>query len=590
MTCSTAEANRIGTMNGWYVALRIALAGVWLAASACHAGDTVHIDEAEYTAGALRLRWTASDDAFIAEGANSLHLGFRYFGNPIETNSTAIVVTNSAYYYRVRKLITATITNATLRADVARGIADSFGCSITTGLIYTVEIEGLTRLQLNRPTADDLTILDHTPQLTLLRIYDTSSETVDLSGLRQLRSLTVSGSMRRLILPRDSPLNDIYSWGRPHGLMEELDLSECRNLTSAEFHDLGLPRLRLPEQGHLSYFQARGLTLESLDLSTQSSLRDLRLSGNLQLRHLLLPQSGRLQTCSVYGSPLGSLTVQDQSNLELLYCLGTGLTHLEVHNSPRLQRLLCYGNALTALGLANCPALQVLDCGRNPLTNLFLNLPGLTNLSCRQTRLTNLDLRATPLLDWLDCASNALERVDLTPARSIDHADLRNNPLREILTFSMDTLPQQLWYGAGPTVFAISNGATLDAAVGGYIDPATGIGMISEGDGYSTSYQSAFLVATNAAQWAAMWARTDDGGNPPFVGFAQEIAVGFFAVYSHFGPTVSITHIEETASQRLVHVFIHGQPGMLPAFGFPYSIVRTYLSPKPLVPVYHFDP
>ncbi|CFW92729.1 protein of unknown function (Leucine rich repeat domain) [endosymbiont DhMRE of Dentiscutata heterogama] len=93
---------------------------------------------------------------------------------------------------------------------------------------------------------------------------------------------------------------------------------------------------------------------------------------------------------------IGSLNLNDFTNLKKLYCYNNKLTTLVLTNCIQLEELYCYHNQLTNLSLPkHCPNLTKLYCANNQLTNLnfsILNPKKLQHLNISNNNFSPSDL------------------------------------------------------------------------------------------------------------------------------------------------------------------------------------------------------
>lgn len=139
---------------------------------------------------------------------------------------------------------------------------------------------------------------------------------------------------------------------------------------------------------------------------------------------------GKKDTIQIEGEVSdGSVKVYGSRTLiRFLYCPTASITNLNVSNCENLEVLNCMGNGLSMLDLTKNSKLYYLDCGNNMV-------------------LTELDVTHNPALYYLDCQGNDLSTLDITKNEGLiwlyaqtnfklGNIDFSNNKeLREILVY-----------------------------------------------------------------------------------------------------------------------------------------------------------
>ena len=144
---------------------------------------------------------------------------------------------------------------------------------------------------------------------------------------------------------------------------------------------------------------------------------------------------GKKDTIQIEGEVSeGSVKVYGSRTLiRFLYCPTASITNLNVSNCENLEVLNCMGNGLSMLDLTKNSKLYYLDCGNNMV-------------------LTELDVTHNPALYYLDCQGNDLSTLDITKNEGLiwlyaqtnfklGNIDFSNNKeLREILVYGAENM------------------------------------------------------------------------------------------------------------------------------------------------------
>ena len=174
---------------------------------------------------------------------------------------------------------------------------------------------------------------------------------------------------------------------------------------------------------NLKSLYCENTNIDSLDVSSNTSLTNLYCGNNANLKTLNVNGTSSLQTLSCQKTNITSLDVSSNANLTTLYCINNAnLKTLNVDGTSALQELMCYSTKITSLNVSNNANLITLYCDNN--TNLkTLNVNGasaLKSLRCYSTGIVSLDVRNNTNLETLECFSNTnLETLNVNGASAL---------------------------------------------------------------------------------------------------------------------------------------------------------------------------
>lgn len=201
------------------------------------------------------------------------------------------------------------------------------------------------------------------------------------------------------------------------------------------------------------YPDEMGGGLTSLDLSTNSKLKELNISYNpiktidlsnltqlevlrciyTQLENINFSASPNLQKLYCYNSKLTNLDLSKTPNLAIIYCNENQLTSLDVSNQKNLGVLHCWGNKISSIDLSNCPYLNDLNIDYNPLGKLDVsNNKNLSKLWCDSCDLEKLDISMLTNLYSLRCMDNNIQELDFSHSPGLFEVYASNNPLGSV--------------------------------------------------------------------------------------------------------------------------------------------------------------
>ena len=118
----------------------------------------------------------------------------------------------------------------------------------------------------------------------------------------------------------------------------------------------------------------------SIDLSNNTKLQSINISGADALATLTLPETETLTKVSVTGSVLEALDVTHNPNLETLYIQKNQLGEIDLSQNTALKSLYIQGGNIAEIDLSNNTALESLT-----LDNLKLSAVDITPLEQLQT-------------------------------------------------------------------------------------------------------------------------------------------------------------------------------------------------------------
>jgi hypothetical protein len=157
-------------------------------------------------------------------------------------------------------------------------------------------------------------------------------------------------------------------------------------------------------------------SLTSLNLNNLSNLKNLTYLGRLST--IDLSDATNLLTLYCIGS--GQTYSFPEQNL---------LTSLDLSNQSKLRILDISGNAITNLDVSACPNLEILNLSRNGLVNLNLdNVKYVRQFFCDDNLLPSLDVSSFFNLQNFNCRNNQLTSLNTKNDIIEDYIDFSGNP------------------------------------------------------------------------------------------------------------------------------------------------------------------
>lgn len=335
---------------------------------------------------------------------------------------------------------------------------------------------------------ESLTTLTVTNNAALENIHANNNEALaalDVSGNNKLVELGIGeNGLTTLNVSGLPKLERVYAY-TTFSELKDIDASNCPKLTSLEYNkeaietlnhsgDIALYSLDFNEFPVLTTLNLSGCTglvsasvhhneeLTTLDVSGGTALLELRAYENENLENIDYSNCPILRYLGVWNDPhLTTLDVSGLTQLEELYCDGTGIETLDVSGMTKLRNINAYNNGnLKTINAVGCTALT--DLGRITSDPWYdgdyaglttLNLSGCNSITYfRAERLPvieNIDLSGcTALTDIGIYDKESLKTLNVSGLTALTQLSVYNNAnLEAINVTSMENLERLEVYG-----------------------------------------------------------------------------------------------------------------------------------------------
>ena len=183
---------------------------------------------------------------------------------------------------------------------------------------------------------------------------------------------------------------------------------------------------------NLEVLSCVGNGITSLDLSNNAALTELRCQIN-QLTSLDISKNTALTYLLCQNNQLTCIDLSKNTALTQLECYKNQLTCIDLSKNTALTLLWCENNQLTSLDISKNTALTYLTCGANQLTSLDVSKnTALTYLLCYENQLTSLDVSKNTALTMLSCGVNQLTNLDISKNTALTGLDCISNQLTSL--------------------------------------------------------------------------------------------------------------------------------------------------------------
>ena len=171
----------------------------------------------------------------------------------------------------------------------------------------------------------------------------------------------------------------------------------------------------------------------TVDLSSNINLRELRISDTSTNLNLILDNLVNLRKLSYYGS-LPTLNISEcnrliEISIGFITAQNISLSSINLTNQPLLVNLYISNTNITALDLSANINLENVYVQGNQLQSInFGSLYYVRNLYCENNQITSLDLNNFQNLEILSCSNNNLTELKLKNFKIEQYVDFGGNP------------------------------------------------------------------------------------------------------------------------------------------------------------------
>ncbi|WCO01398.1 T9SS type A sorting domain-containing protein [Psychroserpens ponticola] len=332
--------------------------------------------------------------------------------------------------------------------------------------VPTINISGVSILNVDDKGISDLTGIEDFAALTELRCYTNSIANLDVSANTQLiyldcsanslTSLDVSSNTQLqflncginaimiLNLNQNSLLSNFYA---TNNQLTALSIRNGAGNIITNFNTINNPNLTCIQVDNATYSTNNWTDIDMQssfsedchygetyvpDDNFEQALIDLGYDAGALDDYVPTANINTVGTLSVSNKGISDLTgIEDFEDLTTLFCGINLLTSLDVSNNAQLSYLNCSFNSnLTNLDVSANQALTTLSCDLTGLNSLDVSTNiALTVLRCDSNNLTSIDISTNTALATLSCQSNNLSSLNLV-----------NNPFLEILNCNNNDL------------------------------------------------------------------------------------------------------------------------------------------------------
>ncbi len=203
----------------------------------------------------ISFGWTSVTDHYILASCPDLTTSrFEYIGYVLSTNWTLLTNDATMSFFRVNKTVVVDFPDPILRTAVSNAIVAWYA---PRDLIYDVELQDITILNIHNSAITNTTGLTSIPNLQQLRCQNDQLTSLDVSGLAALDQLYCSFNQ-----------------------LTNLNLSACSNLTRLECDNNLVPKMDLSSCTNIEFLFCQVNLLSALIVTNMTKLHTLNCSAN----------------------------------------------------------------------------------------------------------------------------------------------------------------------------------------------------------------------------------------------------------------------------------------------------------------------
>lgn len=212
-----------------------------------------------------------------------------------------------------------------------------------------------------------------------------------------------------------------------------------------------------------------GGNLTSVDLSTNTQLRDINFSNN-NISTIDISNSPALEELNLRGNNLSAIDLTNNVALLELDLSGSDITNIDLSKNTLLTSLDLSDNNMTSLDITNNTNLTSLEITSLNITTIDLsNNTLLEELIASYSTLTSLDLSTNVALTYLECEELSqltaldlttlvvLEEIYLNDSDALTYIDIRNGNNSNILDFETSNSPNLSCISVDDVSYATAN-------------------------------------------------------------------------------------------------------------------------------------
>ncbi|MBQ2872825.1 MAG: hypothetical protein IJE89_02375 [Bacilli bacterium] len=214
--------------------------------------------------------------------------------------------------------------------------------------------------------------------------------------------------------------------------LQSIDLSNNLNIKDLRIGNNLLSSIDLSLNKDLSYLILYSNQLTSLNVSNKNNLEYLDVKNNL-LTEIDVNNCSLLNTLSVGNNKINSLNLNTNTNLNTLIADDNELSGLDLSNNKKMMYLKAENNQLEYIYVSNCSDLYTLWIGNNQLTNLDLSQnTKLVEVRAHQNKLNTVNIDGTKVLKSLNVSDNKLSKLNTTSNTNLEVLYVGNNQLTDL--------------------------------------------------------------------------------------------------------------------------------------------------------------
>lgn len=347
------------------------------------------------------------------------------------------------------------------------------------GEISILEAENVQNVNCSGRGIADLTGLECCTNLKYLNFNGNNVSTVELPNLKKLETIVAYGNpISRLNINNDTTLTALY--------LQDVNTNALSGTTMSinAYDQASTLYLAFAGTQYITLNLTNSAVLTSYDIAENIQLTKLVASGNPNVTAVDLSTLTALTYLDLNACGLTALNVDNNINLDTLYCSNNKIATLNLDNNVELVLFNCSDNLLGTLRVTNNTHLQNVDVSNNNLVNINVRQnSALARLVVSGNEgITALALGYNKSLQILKASNTGLTDIDLSSNTALRSLTLKDCLALNILDLTANTALAEL-YLTGTSLSALSiNGCPLEQfKISGTMDFLIGQYVVSSG-------------------------------------------------------------------------------------------------------------
>ena len=307
--------------------------------------------------------------------------------------------------------------------------------------IKSINLKGISKLKhvetvwVDAYDIKNLTEFKKMPQLTMLYVETSYSDSIDLSQNINLQDLRLDMPLNKLDLKYNKKLQRVWLYNAriknitvenlpelerlylPYGRYKRVTVKNCPKLVKATMDSKKLKKLTMKTLPSLEVLKiANAKKIKSFKIPAFPNLKEFKIGTNGSLKALKIPSLPKLEVLTIGKNQIKKINFKKVPNLkELIVNKAKKITKIDIGPLKKLKELSWQNGKLKKIRFGKKKKLRYMYLNHNRLggTWKLSRFPKLHEFSCNYNQIEYLYGRSHKHLGFLECEHNKLKKLDL---------------------------------------------------------------------------------------------------------------------------------------------------------------------------------